>query len=86
MAAPNNPRSATMVVDLGLRSDPNLHRAQKRPVQSADRSTATVGGVEQSFSQDLVPSVSMTFCDGNEKMIVENARAVRWSMAAREDD
>ena len=25
---------------LGFRSNPNLHRAQKRPIQSADRSTA----------------------------------------------
>jgi hypothetical protein len=27
----------------------------------------------------------MTFCDRNEKMMVENARALRWSMAAHED-
>jgi len=27
----------------------------------------------------------MTFCDRNEKMIVENARRVRWSVAAHED-
>ena len=33
----------------GFRSDPNLHRPQKRPTQSADRSTATVDGVNQSF-------------------------------------
>jgi len=32
-----------------MKSDPNLHRAQKRPNQSADRSTATVGGVGQIF-------------------------------------
>jgi hypothetical protein len=38
------------VMDLGLRSNPNLHRAQTGPIQSADRSTATVGGVDQSFS------------------------------------
>jgi len=36
-------------MDLGLGSNPNLHRAQK-PIQSADRSTAKVGGVDQSFS------------------------------------
>jgi hypothetical protein len=35
--------------DLGFRSNPNLHRAQKRPIQSADRSTETVEGVDQSF-------------------------------------
>jgi hypothetical protein len=45
IAAPNNPRFVTTVMDLGLRSKPNLHPAQKRPIQSADRSTATVGGV-----------------------------------------
>ena len=37
------------MMDLGFRSDPNLHRAQKRPIQSADRSTGTVGGVGQSI-------------------------------------
>jgi hypothetical protein len=46
MAAPNNPRFVTIVMDLGLQSDPNLHRAAKRPIQSADRSTATVGGTK----------------------------------------
>jgi hypothetical protein len=49
MAAPNNPRFITFVMDLGFRTDPNMHRAQMRPIQSADRSTATVGGVGQSF-------------------------------------
>ena len=44
-----------------------------------------VGGVGQSFSRDLVRSGSMTFCDRDEKMMVENARAVRWSVAAQED-
>ena len=67
MAAPNNPRFVTIMMDLGFRSNPNLHRAQKRPIQSADRSTATVGGVDQSFSKDLVRSGSMMFCDRNEK-------------------
>jgi hypothetical protein len=28
-----------MVRDLGIKSDPNMHRAHKRPTQSADRST-----------------------------------------------
>ena len=37
------------MTDLGFRSNPNLHRAQKRPTQSADRSTETVDGVDQSF-------------------------------------
>jgi hypothetical protein len=31
MAAPNNPRFVTVVMDLGLRSNPNLHRAQRAP-------------------------------------------------------
>jgi len=38
-----------IMTDLGFRSNPNLHRAQKRPTQSADRSTETVDGVDQSF-------------------------------------
>ena len=37
------------MTDLGFRSNPNLHRAQKRPTQSADRSAETVDGVDQSF-------------------------------------
>jgi Fe-S oxidoreductase len=49
MAAPNNPRFVTIMTDLGFRSNPNLHRAQKRPTQSADRSAETVDGVDQSF-------------------------------------
>ena len=31
MAAPQQPRSVTVVMDLGFRSDPNLHRAQSGP-------------------------------------------------------
>jgi len=49
MAVPNNPRFVTIMTDLGFRSNPNLHRAQKRPTQSADRSTEAVDGVDQSF-------------------------------------
>jgi hypothetical protein len=56
MAAPNNPRSIPVVMDLGYRSNPNLHRAQKRPIQSADRSTAKVGDASQDFEPDLVRS------------------------------
>ena len=56
MAAPNNPRSITTVMDLGYRSNPNLHRAQKRPIQSADRSTAKVGDASQNSEPDLVRS------------------------------
>ena len=32
-----------------LSIEPNLHRAQKQPTQSADRSTETVDGVDQPF-------------------------------------
>jgi hypothetical protein len=69
----------------GFRSDPKVHRAQKRPTQSADRSTATVDGVDQSFQEDLVRSKSRMFCDRNEKMTMENARAVRRSVDAHEE-
>jgi hypothetical protein len=39
--SPNDPGSVTVVMGPGFRSDPNMHRAYKRPTQSADRSTAT---------------------------------------------
>ena len=35
--------------DLGFRANPNLHRSRSLPTQSADRSTETVDGVDQSF-------------------------------------
>jgi hypothetical protein len=54
-------RSVTVVMDLGLRSNPKLHRAQRRPIQTANRSTARVGGAGQSFTEDLVGSESMKF-------------------------
>jgi hypothetical protein len=41
------------VTNLGLQSNPNLHRASNWPIQSADRSTATVGGVDQSFQKAI---------------------------------
>jgi hypothetical protein len=71
-----------MVMDLGLGSNPNLHRAQKRPIQSADRSRATVGGVGQSFPQDLVGSGSRMFCDRSEKMMLRLPEAGKRSLAA----
>ena len=42
------------------------------------------GGVGQSFPEDLVRSKSRMFCDRNEKMMMENARAVRRSVDAQE--
>jgi hypothetical protein len=39
-------------MDLGFKSDPNMHRAQKGPIQSADRSRAIVGGTGQNFWKD----------------------------------
>src|ERR1700730_14289874 len=70
MAAPNNPRSATVVVDLGLRSDPKIAPGPEAAHSSADRSTATVGGIEQSFSWSLVGSGST--------IIVGPKRKRRW--------
>jgi len=49
MAAPQQPRSVTPVMDLGFESDPNVRRAQKWPIQSANRSRAIVGGAGQDF-------------------------------------
>src|SRR5260370_11760611 len=43
------------------------------------------GGVGQSFQEDLVRSKSRMFCDRNEKMMMENARAVRRSVDAHEE-
>src|ERR1019366_10009996 len=68
-----------------FRSNPNLHRALKRPIQSADRSMATVGWRRPDFPEDLVRSKSRMFCDRNEKMMTENARAVRRSADAQEE-
>ncbi len=45
---------------------------------------AMVGWRRQSFQEDLVRSKSRMFCDRNEKMMMENARAVRWSVDAHE--
>jgi len=38
-----------VVMDLGFKSDPKVHRAQKWPIQSANRSRAIVGGAGQDF-------------------------------------
>src|SRR6516225_6381055 len=40
----DSPRSGHIVMDLGLTTEPNMHRAQKWPIQGADRSRAIVGG------------------------------------------
>ena len=82
MAAPNNPRFVTVVMDLGLTIEPQLAPGPEGPIQSADRSTATVGGVDQSFSEDLVRSGSLMFCDRNEKE--DDGECQRRSLAADE--
>ena len=46
---------------------------------------ATVGWRRPEFPEDLVRSKSIMFCDRNEKMMVENARTVRRSVATHED-
>src|SRR6202030_1707873 len=72
-------------MDLGIRSDPNLHRALKRPLQSADRSMATVGWRRPEFSRsDLVRSKSRMFCDRNKTIMMQNSRAVRRSVDANQ--
>ena len=69
-------------MDLGLGSNPNLHRAQKRPIQSADRSMATVGWRRPEFSR-------RTWFEADTetkrlKMMMENARTVRRSVDVNE--
>ena len=49
MAAPNNPRSVTVVMGLGLRSNPNLHRALSGPFRVRIEAWQRWGGVGQSF-------------------------------------
>ena len=71
-------------MDLGLGSNPNMHRAQKRPIQSADRSMATVGWRRPEFPAGLGSKQSRMFWDRNEKMMLENARTVRRSVDANE--
>ena len=71
-------------MDLVFRSNPNLHRALKRPIQSADRSMATVGWRRPEFSRsDLVRSKSRMFCDRN-KTMMQNSRTARRNVDANE--
>jgi hypothetical protein len=67
MAAPNNPRFVTMVMDLGLRSNPNLHRVQKGPfrvrIEARQRWVASTR-VSRSTWFEADP---LMFCDRNEK-------------------
>lgn len=82
IAAPNNPMFVTIVMDLGLGSNPNLHRAQKRPIQSADRSMPTVGWRRPEFSR-------RTWFEADTEtkrleMMLENARTVRRSVDVNE--
>src|SRR6266436_9513607 len=53
MAAPTIPGSSRQGWTWVFRSNPNLHRALKRPIQSADRSTAMVGWRRPEFSRGL---------------------------------
>src|SRR5713101_2908971 len=68
-----------------FRSNPNLHRALKRPIQSADRSMATVGWRRPEFPEDLVRSKSRMFCDRNKKTMMQNARTARRRVDAHEE-
>ena len=66
-------------MDLVFRSNPNLHRALKGPIQSADRSMATVGWRRPEFPEEL----------GSKRirlkmMMMENARTVRRSVDVNE--
>lgn len=48
-------------MDLGVKSDPNMHRAHKRPTQSADRSTATRVEYGETSKKDLARNESIYF-------------------------
>jgi hypothetical protein len=56
--SPNDPGCITVVMGPGFRSDPNMHRAYKRPTQSADRSTATGVASARTFCGNLESSKS----------------------------
>jgi len=47
--------------------EPQLAPGSEGPIQSADRSTATVVGVDQSFSKTWFEADPMMFCDRNKK-------------------
>src|SRR5215471_285419 len=49
-------------MDLGFKSNPNMHRAQEWPISSADRSRANVGGAGQDFWEDLRDANQFMFC------------------------
>jgi hypothetical protein len=58
MAAPQQPRSVTVVMDLGLSSDPNMHRAPLRLRKSANRSAAKGGWAKLRFLESWPPEES----------------------------
>src|SRR5260370_1673811 len=61
-------------MDLGLGSNPNLHRARSGPFRVRIEAWQRWGGVGQSFTEDLGRSGSMMFCNRNEEMMVEKWR------------
>jgi hypothetical protein len=73
-------------MDLGLDRTPTCTGPWKRPIQSADRSMATVGWRRPKFSRsDLVRSKSRMFCDrNNTTMMMQNSGTARRSVDANE--
>jgi hypothetical protein len=69
-------------MDLGIRSNPKLHRAHKRPFRVRIEARQRWGGVGQSFPEDLVRSKSRMFYDRNETMMMQNSRTARRSVDA----
>ena len=49
-------------MDLGFKSNPNMHRGPKWPIQSADRSRANVGGAGRFFWERLRDANQFMFC------------------------
>ena len=58
----------TAVMDLGVKSDPNMHRAHKRPIQSADRSTATRMASRETSEKTGRQTSQLTFCGSGKPM------------------
>src|SRR5438477_6304078 len=56
------------VMDLGVKSDPNMHRAHKRPIQSADRSTATRMASRETSEKTGRQTSQLTFCGSGKPM------------------
>jgi hypothetical protein len=72
-------------MDLVLDRTPTCTGSLSGPFRVRIEAWQRWGGVGQSFPEDLVRSKSRMFCDRNETMMMENARAVRRSVDVHEE-